>query len=363
MSLAILGLGTALPRHPFSQKDAAEVIASFFCETEEQRRLLPVLFRKAGVRQRHSVLAEQPPGETPWQTFYPPSAGATDRGPTTAQRMAVYRRESVPLACEAARRALDQAAMVPRDLTQLITVSCTGFTAPGLDVALIKKFDLKPTIPRLQVGFMGCHGVFNALQAASARATADPRARILICAVELCSLHLHYGWDPNSVVSHALFADGAAALVGVGSSLAPADAWQGTALGSCLFPDSEDAMTWNIGDHGFDMTLSAEVPDLISRHLRPWLEGWLRRNDLAIKDIQSWAVHPGGPRILTAVRDCLQLDDEALADSHAVLADCGNMSSPTILFILERLRRRSAPRPCVTLAFGPGLVAEVAIWR
>ena len=122
-------------------------------------------------------------------------------------------------------------------------------------------------------------------------------------------------------------------------------------------------MTWNIGDHGFEMTLSADVPDLISRHLRLWLEGWLRRNDLPIQDIRSWAVHPGGPRILTAVRDCLQLADDALADSQAVLAECGNMSSPTILFILERLRRRSAPRPCVALSFGPGLVAEAAIFQ
>src|SRR6266851_10221545 len=264
MSLAIMGLGTALPRYPFSQKDAAEVISTFFCQTEEQRRLLPILFRRAGVRQRHSVLAERPPGDGPIQTFYPPAAGPADRGPTSRQRMEIYRKESIPLALDAARQALDQAEVLPRDLTQLITVSCTGFTAPGLDIALIKGLGLAPTIPRLHVGFMGCHGVFNALQAASAIATAHAHARILICAVELSSLHLHYGWDPDSIVPHALFADGAAALVGVnyrvarpeqeakgmgttevtpfedsGRATHATQPWQATAFGSYLFPDSE----------------------------------------------------------------------------------------------------------------------------
>jgi predicted naringenin-chalcone synthase len=367
MSLAILGIGTTLPRHPFLQTDAAEVIQSFFCETDEQRRLLPILFRRAGVRQRHSVLAERPPGDGPIQSFYPPASGPADRGPTTAQRMEIYRKESSPLALQAVRQALDQARILPGDLTHLITVSCTGFTAPGLDIALMKGLDLNPTLSRLHVGFMGCHGAFNALQAASNIAAAETQARILICAVELSSLHLHYGWDPESIVPHALFADGAAALV-VGSLNEPHcrsqnELWQATAFGSCLFRDSEHAMTWNIGDHGFVMTLSADVPDLIARNLRPWLEGWLRRNDLQIKDVPSWAVHPGGPRILSAVAEGVELPHEALADSQAVLADCGNMSSPTILFILERLRQRKAPRPCVALSFGPGLIAEAAIFR
>jgi predicted naringenin-chalcone synthase len=239
-----------------------------------------------------------------------------------------------------------------------------------MDIALVKRLGLIPTIPRLHVGFMGCHGVFNALQAASAMATAHAHARILVCAVELSSLHLRYGWDPDSIVPHALFADGAAALV-VGSLREPEGSsrserptpWRLTAFGSCLFPDSEHGMTWNIGDNGFEMTLSADVPDLIGRNLRSWFEGWLRRNDLQIKDVASWAIHPGGPRILTAVRDCLNLHDNDLADSQAVLADYGNMSSPTVLYILDRLHRRGAPRPCVPLSFGPGLIAEAAIFR
>jgi predicted naringenin-chalcone synthase len=141
------------------------------------------------------------------------------------------------------------------------------------------------------------------------------------------------------------------------------DNWQVAASGSCLFPDSEYAMTWNIGDHGFEMTLSTRVPDLIAKHLRPWLEEWLRKNGLSHDQVASWAIHPGGPRILRAVEEALDLDRTITAVSSEVLADCGNMSSPTVLFILDRLRKSSAPRPCVAIGFGPGLAAEAALFR
>jgi predicted naringenin-chalcone synthase len=120
-------------------------------------------------------------------------------------------------------------------------------------------------------------------------------------------------------------------------------------------------MKWQIGDHGFDMMLSSKIPTLIAESLRPWLVAWLAEQNLTLEQIGSWAVHPGGPRVLTAVEECLRLPREALEDSRAVFSAYGNMSSPTVLFILERLRRRQAPRPCVALGFGPGLVAEVAL--
>jgi predicted naringenin-chalcone synthase len=192
---------------------------------------------------------------------------------------------------------------------------------------------------------------------------ADPAARVLACCVELCSLHFQYGWHEQQMVANALFADGAAAAVGVPAAAAPANAWQLAATGSRLFPDSADAMTWNIGDHGFAMTLSPRVPDLIATHLRPWLEGWLVQHDLGVDQVASWAIHPGGPRILSAVEKALGLPREATAVSRKVLAACGNMSSPTVLFILDRLRDRRAPRPCVALGFGPGLVAEAMLFR
>jgi predicted naringenin-chalcone synthase len=126
-------------------------------------------------------------------------------------------------------------------------------------------------------------------------------------------------------------------------------------------PDSAEAMTWRIGDHGFRMTLSARVPELIQTHLRGWLTGWLAEQGLERSDIASWAVHPGGPRILDAVESALGLEPEQNAVARSVLREHGNMSSPTILFILDRMRREGARGPCVALAFGPGLAVEVAL--
>ncbi|MBI3291558.1 MAG: type III polyketide synthase [Elusimicrobia bacterium] len=363
MSLTILGIGTALPRRSMAQADAVELAKAICCQTESQVRLLPALYRRTHVQRRSSVLLEGSNGGVMGQSFFPPAEGAADRGPTTGQRMQRYAKDAAPLALAAAQRALGESHVEGPQITHLITVSCTGFAAPGVDIALIKKLSLPPTVGRTHVGFMGCHGALNGLRVASALVNADPNARVLLCAIELCSLHFHYRWDPDKIVANALFADGAAALVAVSAAARPSpEAWQVVATGSCLFPDSEDAITWQIGDHGFEMTLSARVPALIATHLQPWIEGWLEEHSLTLAQIPSWAVHPGGPRLLDTVSACLGLSGDATATSREVLAECGNMSSPTVLFILERLRQRKAPRPCVALAFGPGLVAEAALF-
>jgi predicted naringenin-chalcone synthase len=277
--------------------------------------------------------------------------------------MAVYMAEALPMARKAAGQALEESGLSPAAITHLVTVTCTGFAAPGFDIGLIKALELAPTVARTQIGFMGCHGAFNGLRVARAFADADPSARVLLCATELCSIHYHYTWDPKRLVGNALFGDGAAAVVGVQADAAPDAGWHAAANGSCLFPSSEHAMTWTIGNHGFDMTLSAKVPSLISEHLRPWMESWLRGHGLGLGDIGSWAVHPGGPRILTAVESGLGVDRAHTWASREVLARFGNMSSPTVLFILQRLREVNARRPCVALGFGPGLAGEAALFR
>src|SRR5262249_8133319 len=151
---------------------------------------------------------------------------------------------------------------------------------------------LRPTVERTHVGFMGCHGVLNGLRVARALAAAGPAARVLLCAVEVCSLHYYYSWCPGKLVANAIFADCAGALVGAPEGLAAAGAWRALASGSCYLPDSADAMTWTIGDNGFEMTLAKNVPSLIGRHLRPWLEGWLGERGLTVGDVPTWAIHP-----------------------------------------------------------------------
>jgi predicted naringenin-chalcone synthase len=365
MSLTIHGLGTALPPHHLAQGDAATVAARVALPEQgsspSKRRLLETLHRRTGVAMRHIVL-EDLTGKNAGQdqSFF----GSTSPG--TGERMRRYALEAPPLALRAVRAALEQAQLAPERITHLVTVSCTGFHAPGVDLALMAALPLRPSVARTHVGFMGCHAALNGLRVAASFTGADPEACVLLCAVELCSLHLQYGWEAERIVANALFADGAAALVASGTGpAAVVESAPGLrrwiASGSFLVPASAEAMTWAIEDHGFVMGLSPKVPDLIGAHLRPWLEGWLADHHLTLESIGCWAVHPGGPRILSAVTETLELDPALIEPSRSVLRDCGNMSSPTLLFILERLRRSGVPGPCLAMAFGPGLCVEVAL--
>jgi len=273
--------------------------------------------------------------------------------------MQLYEEHAYPMARTAVVRALDESALDPCEITHLITVSCTGFMSPGVDVTLMNDLGLPRTTQRIHVGFMGCHGAINGLRVALAISENDPGARVLLCAVELCSLHYRFDSDYRQSLGNALFADGAAAIVGW--SAPDHEAWRVRATGSCLLPNSTDAMTWRIGDFGFEMTLSVRVPDVIREHLFSWLSEWLQQQGTSVGEVGCWAIHPGGPKILSAVEDALKLRPETTTVSRDVLAEYGNMSSPTVLFVIDRLRRRQASPPCVALGFGPGLVAEVAL--
>jgi prepilin-type processing-associated H-X9-DG protein len=251
----------------------------------------------------------------------------------------------------------------------LVTVTCTGFEAPGVDIALIRNLLLSPKVQRINVGFMGCHGAINGLRAALAIIQAEPTAKVLLNATELCSLHYRFQWESEGIVGNALFADGSASVV-LGQSppsAAMPESWTLRATGSVLIPDSTAAMSWKIGDHGFEMLLTSDVSDQIERALEPWFTGWLREQGYSREDVEYWGIHPGGPRILEAVQSSLRLGDDQLQTSRSILAANGNMSSPTVLFLLDRFiaqRRRAGTNRravAVLLAFGPGLVAEIAV--
>jgi alpha-pyrone synthase len=223
---------------------------------------------------------------------------------------------------------------------------------------------LPATVERVHVGFMGCHGTLNALRVANAFATADPSARILLAAVELCSLHYYYGADPGKIIANSLFADGSAALVGSGES--NPNGLRVLATGSEFGMRTEPDMGWKVGDHGFEMVLTKRIPKLIAAHLKPWLSQWLAKHGLTVETVSGWAVHPGGPKILSSVCEGLGLPDSAVETSRAVLREFGNMSSPTVWFVVDRMRRPAAnglgvTGPIVVLGFGPGLVAEAAL--
>ena len=359
MPLILHGIGTAVPSRRLSQADAVQVAHRINAETPEQTRLLSRIYQKTKVLSRGSVLLEKDGDNGTIQerlSFY----GA--ESPSTAERMQAFDDYAGGLALEAAAKALSDSDLSAAAITHLVTVSCTGFQSPGVDLYLIEKLTLAPSVQRTHIGFMGCHGAMNGLRVAHAFAEMDPKAVVLLCAVELCSLHMAYGWHPEKVVANALFADGAAAVV---ASSNPSPTHQPLALRrscSLVIPNSADLMNWEIGDHGFAMGLSPLVPDTVGAALLPWLRDWLKEQAIELEAVTSWAVHPGGPKILSTCAEVLSLEPNLLLDSRAVLQDHGNMSSATILFILERLRRRSTAGLCLALAFGPGLTAEVALF-
>jgi predicted naringenin-chalcone synthase len=362
MSFRIRGMGTANPPDRVTPEDGLGVARVIGGPTARESGFLAAVYAGTGNKSRYmvhgrGVVRDILDGTRFSDSQFLPNGDPNYYGPGTGYRNRRYATESARLAVEAAAPAVAAARFTPDSVTHLITVSCTGFAAPGIDLALIRGLGLRPTVERTHVGFMGCHGALNGLRVANAYAS-DSAARVLLCAVELCSLHYHFGDDAEKVVANAIFADGAAAVVG---DAAAGPGWRVAATGSCLIPDSAEAMTWNIGDHGFEMTLGKQVPRKIAKSLRGWLSGWLAANRLTVGDVESWAVHPGGPRIVEAVEEALGLPKAATAASREVFAEFGNMSSPTVLFILKRLMEANAPRPCVMLGFGPGLVAEAVL--
>lgn len=363
MSFVLHGLGTA---HPPDRITRAESVAVAKVLADPAiAHWVEDIYAGSGVDARHQVIGRDVADDVVNGTHVTGSPYLLDparpHGPSTSDRMEVYEAQAAPLAIRAARLALDESGFAPDSFTHLITVSCTGFVSPGVDFALMSALGLPATVERVHVGFMGCHGTINALRVANAYATADPAARVLLAAVELCSLHYYYGGDPGKLIANALFADGAAALVGGGQP--KPGAWQVAATGSVRIPDSEPDMGWKVGDHGFEMALTKRVPKLIATHLKPWLIGWLARHGLSVEAVGGWAVHPGGPKVLTSVCEALGLPESAVGYSRQVLRECGNMSSPTVWFIADRMRQSGVSGPVVVLGFGPGLVAEAAILR
>lgn len=366
MPLELLGLGTANPPDTVSREDGLGIARVLSDPVVARSSFLPDIYAGSGVSTRHMVHGRHVVKDVLEGTRHSGSPflpGNDPLGPTTGVRMKMYAEHAPPLVVNAAESALADSGLSADAITHVVPVTCTGFVAPGIAETLVHSLGLRSDVQRVQVGYMGCHGAVNGLRTALAFA-ADPSAVVLMVAVELCSLHYYYGMSADKVVANALFADGAAAVVGRMPPSAPrAGAPTVTATGSCLFPDTAGLMGWVIGDHGFEMILSKKIPTAIEQSLGPWLTKWLNTQGLSVADVGAWAVHPGGPKILDATEAALKLPPDALGDSRGVLADYGNMSSPTVLFIVDRLRKRNAPRPWVLLGFGPGLVAEVAIIR
>lgn len=367
----VRSIATASPLHAIRQEDALHIAKLRNQPKASQEHWMKTIYSKSGVEQRHSVLLEQPASDClapeQRQSFYQDKQSSKDSGPSTAARMEQYTKHGLALACQASQTAMEASAFTPSTFTHLITVSCTGFAAPGIDIGLIEHLKLPADIARAHIGFMGCHGGMNALRIADHIVRANKQARVLVCATELCSLHYQYDFQPDQIIANALFADGSAAIVVTHDEQDTKpiskthDSVRFIASGSYVFPNTLEAMTWKIGDHGFVMTLSPHVPELIERELAPWIDRWLQSQELTRADIEHWAIHPGGPKILDSVVASLDLRSEAAEPSRNILRRFGNMSSPTSFFVLKEMMDQGHRGKCVMLGFGPGLAVETAL--
>jgi predicted naringenin-chalcone synthase len=363
-----------MPERVYKQ---AEIVDSFFGRQPGWEPGWGEVFEASGVERRAAVIDVH--------AFY---AGQ----PSTAERMRAYAPAARRLGVEAARLALDRAGPdAAAQVGDLVVVSCTGYAGPGLDVHLAGDLGLGKSTRRLALGHMGCYAALPAMRTAAALVAASGQ-RALVVSVELCSLHLQPATSRQDAVSQALFGDGAAAAViapgeveagavgplghraptatggapGAGGGAPGVSALEIVAARTATLPGSEDRMGWLIGDDGFHMSLSPRVPALVDRGLGALVEQLLAPHGLVPGDIAHWAVHPGGPEILDRVQRRLRLSDAQLAPSREVLADGGNRSSATVLFILESLVGSGGLRPgqwLVTLGFGTGLTLEALLLR
>lgn len=356
---AILGLATATPPHFITQAAAAESVIAAMGADGARAAWIRRTFGRMGVERRATVLPELAAGR--------PAFGGDPR-PGTGARMEIFRAHAAPLAAEACRGALARAGVASADVTHLVVVTCTGFHAPGPDVELIALLGLRDDVDRTVVGFMGCYGAFAGLRCARRAVEADSAAVALLVCVELCSLHMRDDPSPGSLVAHGLFADGAAACV-LGAARGDDHL---AVLGPAavrIAPGTADLMRWTIGGDGFEMFLAPQCParigEALARFVRPLAAGSpagcepAAGGEVAGNDVVSWCVHPGGPSILAAAEEALGLGPDALASSRAVLRDHGNMSSATILFVLEHeMPALATGARGVAVGFGPGLTLE-----
>ncbi len=358
-------IGTANPVHRIAQPQIADFMARALAFGEADTRKLRALYRVSGIEHRYSVVPDY--GRASGDYTFFPNTPTLEPFPSVGQRMAVYRREALPLATEAVRDCLRQVPDVaPGSITHLVTVSCTGMYAPGLDIELVQALGLRRDVRRTCVNFMGCYAAVNAVKLADAFCRADARARVLIVSVELCTLHFQKSPEEDHLISNALFGDGAAAALVMAEPLpngAPSLALQAFHCG--LEPDGHDDMAWHINDFGFEMTLSSYVPRLIQRGIRHLTEGLLESLPVQLADIRHFAIHPGGRRILETIETELGLSRADNRHAYRVLRDYGNMSSATVLFVLRDLLADTMPAdhgaPVLSFAFGPGLTMEAML--
>ncbi|MEQ1584762.1 MAG: type III polyketide synthase [Cyclobacteriaceae bacterium] len=355
----ITSIGTANPANKVNQPVLADFMVRAMQLKANDARKLKAIFRASGIETRYSVIEDY--GKQDGFDFYS-NTNDLEPFPSTRQRLELFRTKSLELSIAAITKCLDKVeSFAYNSITHLIVVSCTGMYAPGLDIDLVKSLKLSTNVERICINFMGCYAAFNAVKLADTICQSNLNAKVLVVCTELCSIHFQKESTEDNLLANALFADGSAALFIEGSprkglNLKPVSFY-------CdLATDGEEDMAWTIGDLGFEMRLSAYVPEVIRNGIKNLTTSLLDRISNQLSDISYFAIHPGGKKILEVIEQELGLTKEQNKVSYEVLKNYGNMSSPTVLFVLKEISKKlngvDDGKKILSFAFGPGLTLE-----
>ncbi len=352
----IIAIATAVPDYCHRQKDILHFMQQAYNLDATDRRKLAFMYNYSGIENRYSVLKDFSQSPQQWKFINVESNEYTP----LEKRMELYKQHALPLSLKAAQGCLAKV-KEGTTITHLITVSCTGMSAPGLDLELVAALQLSPTIFRTSVNFMGCYAGVHALKLGKMICDSHAKANVLIVATELCTLHFQQEYTPDNAASSLLFSDGSAAILMSNSQELQSIATITNFHSAIAFKGIKD-MAWEISSKGFLMTLSGYVPQLIEEDITALVDEALRQSNIAKEAVGYWCIHPGGRKIVDTIQKQLGLNDCDTQPAREVLRNYGNMSSATIFFVLDEIcrqaKQQSKPSRALGVAFGPGLTME-----
>lgn len=336
----LVSLATAVPKHVLLQRDAIAIAELVFAERYGEFDRLSRVFETTGIHKRHSVC--------PPEWFLEPQGWP--------ERTKAYLDGALQLFVTAARQALDEAGLRASDVDTVVTVSSTGIATPSLEARAMEPMGFRADVQRVPIFGLGCAGGVTGLAVASRLAQAQPGRNVLLVAIELCTLAFRSDeLTKANVVATALFGDGAAACVlrAGGEGIAEIEA-----AGEHMWPATLDIMGWNVDPLGFGVIFARAIPPFIETHLAAAVSGILERAGLAMESIDRFICHPGGTKVVAALERALSIGQGQLVDERAILHEFGNMSAPTVLFVLDRAIRAGLPRRSLLSSLGPGFTAS-----
>jgi predicted naringenin-chalcone synthase len=322
---------------------------------DKEARKLAFLYRHSAINFRYSVIDDFAKPEHEWEFL-----SACNGSPCLNKRMNLFHTNALNLSVDSIKDCIKNL-ILPKDITHLITVSCTGLSAPGLDLQISEALNLSSTVFRTSVNFMGCYAAIHAMKLAKMICDTTTKANVIIVCTEICTIHFQSQYTLDNAASSLLFGDGSAAML-VSNSIDVSNALDIKSFYSQISYKGKEDMSWEISNQGFLMKLSAYIPDLIEEDIAALVNKALDESSLKQNEITHWCIHPGGRKILEVIQSQLALTDEDLTCSKTVLSQYGNMSSPTILFVLKEIMKSSdVDKKVFGVAFGPGLTMETFI--